>query len=60
MSKEHVYMSDVMQCRQSDCKKKDKCYRYWLGQQKREGIVPMFCPKETPEDCKYFSDVNKY
>lgn len=60
MKDNHMYTSDVMHCRQDDCKKKNKCYRYWLGQQRREGIVTMFNPKETPEDCKYFSDVNKY
>lgn len=27
-----TYNNDYMHCSQKECKKKDTCYRYWLGQ----------------------------
>ena len=47
----------MLHCNQEDCKKKDKCYRYWLGQH-ATGIVSMYYPsKPVKGGCSYF--VNK-
>ena len=56
----HLYTSDVMHCRQEDCKMKTKCYRYWLSQQKKDGIVTMFLPDNTPENCEYYLNLKNY
>lgn len=34
------YNKDMMHCNENQCKKKDQCYRYWLGQH-ATGIVSM-------------------
>lgn len=51
------YIGDMLHCNQEGCKKKDKCYRYWLGQH-ATGIVSMYHPsKPIKGGCSYF--VNK-
>lgn len=54
------YNSDYMHCRASSCKKKDQCWRYWLGQQKVEGLVTMYLPKEPVTQCNFFLNINDY
>ena len=54
------YNHDMLHCNQEDCKKKDKCYRYWLGQEckKYDNVVCMYYPsKPIKGGCSYF--VNK-
>ena len=54
-----TYNSDMMHCSQEQCPKKDKCYRYWLGQH-ATGLVSMFRPEVTPDECKYFINIKNY
>lgn len=48
-------------CSQDSCKKKDQCYRYWLGQEfKNQGYQYasfLYPEKPVTDDCIYF--VNK-
>ena len=48
----------MLHCSQDQCKKKDQCYRYWLGQNfKGHGFqyASFYYPKEpVTEGCEYF------
>lgn len=51
------YIGDMLHCNQEDCKKKDKCYRYWLGLEckKYGNVVSMYCPsKPVTDGCEFF------
>ena len=52
------YNHDMMHCSQDSCKKKDKCYRYWLGKNlKYSGwrYASFYYPNEQVDDgCEYF------
>jgi hypothetical protein len=54
-----TYNSDMMHCRQERCKKANQCYRYWLGQH-ATGLVSMFRPEVTPDECEYFINIKNY
>jgi hypothetical protein len=55
-----TYMGDMMHCRQGKCIKRDKCYRFWLGQH-ATGLVTMFHPKEPIiNGCENFLNVKNY
>lgn len=53
-----LYSRDYMHCSQDQCKLKDQCYRYWLGQEiKNNGFqyASFYYPKEPVTDgCTYF------
>lgn len=54
------YNSDYMHCSQNQCKKKDKCWRYWLGQHCK-GIASFYYPSEPKtEGCEHFLNVKDY
>ena len=55
MSSPH-YQHDMMHCSQEQCPKKDKCYRYWLGQH-ASGLVSMYRPTTVNPDCKFFIEM---
>lgn len=50
------YNNDMMHCSQDECRMKDTCYRYWLGQSlKNSGwqCASFYYPKEpTIEGCE--------
>ena len=49
-----IYQNNMMHCSQDKCKKKDQCYRYWLGQNAR-GTATFYNPKEPVTDvCEFF------
>ena len=52
------YNHDMMHCSQEQCKKKDQCYRYWLGKNFKEHdfqYASFFYPeKPVNEGCEYF------
>ena len=51
------YNGDMMHCNEHQCKKKDQCYRYWLGQH-ATGLVSMYKPKEPVTDgCNFYINV---
>jgi hypothetical protein len=55
----------MMHCSQEDCKLKDTCYRYWLGQELKNTeyqYASFYLPKdkEDIENCKYFEDLKSY
>lgn len=53
-------MGDMMHCRQDKCKKKDNCFRYWLGQHCK-GIALFYYPSEPKtEGCEHFLNVKDY
>ena len=48
------YFHDYMHCSQDQCKKKDQCYRYWLGQNAR-GTATFYHPEKPVTDgCEFF------
>ena len=53
-----IYNHDMMHCHQEQCKKKDQCYRYWLGQEiKNTDFQYASCyhpGQPVTEGCKYF------
>ena len=55
------YQHDMLHCSQDSCKKKDQCYRYWLGQEIKNTdyqYASFFYPEKPVIDgCTYF--VNK-
>jgi len=54
------YNSDYMHCSQQQCKKKDECWRYWLGQHCK-GIASFYYPsKPVIDGCKYYLDIKDY
>ena len=54
------YNSDYMHCCASSCKRKDECWRYWLGQQKVSGFVLMYFPDEPVVECEHFLNIKDY
>lgn len=52
------YCRDMMHCHQEQCKKKDQCYRYWLGQEIKNTdyqYASFYHPEEPVTDgCSYF------
>ena len=52
------YQHDMMHCSQDKCKKKDQCYRYWLGQEIKNPdhqYASFYHPEEPVTDgCIYF------
>lgn len=54
------YNGDYAHCRASSCARKNECWRYWLGQQKMEGIVTMYFPKEPVTNCELFLNIKDY
>ena len=58
------YNHDMLHCSQKQCKKKDKCYRYWLGENlKKSGFryASFYYPQEpVTEGCEYFVDIKNY
>lgn len=54
------YNSDYMHCSQESCKKKNKCWRYWLWQH-GSGIVSLYYPQQpVTEGCELFLDISDY
>ena len=55
------YNRDMMHCSQEQCKLKDQCYRYWLGQEikNQDCQYASFYHPEKPETegCEYY--INK-
>lgn len=55
------YQQNMMHCSQEQCKKKDQCYRYWLGKEIKiidYQYASFFHPeKPVTEGCSYF--INK-
>lgn len=53
-----TYCNDYMHCSQKQCKKKDTCYRYWLGENiKYSGfrIASYYYPSEpVTEGCEHY------
>lgn len=58
------YCHDYMHCSQDSCKKKDQCYRYWLGKEiKNSGFqyASFFYPEKPVTDgCVYYIDKNYF
>lgn len=58
------YINDMMFCNQQTCKKKDKCYRYFLGQGiKINGFTTasLFPPQgPVTEGCHFFLNKKDY
>lgn len=60
-----TYTNDITHCAQTRCKQKDKCYRYWLGQEiKNTGwrYAYYYRPTEVElnGDCNFFTDIKNY
>lgn len=59
-----MYQHDMLHCAQHKCKKKDQCYRYWLGKEiKYSGFqyASYFHPEEPVTDgCEYFLNIKNY
>lgn len=59
-----AYNHDMIHCSQYTCAKKNKCYRYWLGENiKNTGftLASYFYPKVPVVDgCKHFLDIRNY
>lgn len=55
------YTHDMMHCSQEECKKKDTCYRYWLGQSfKNSGwrYASFYYPHEpVTEGCEHYINI---
>lgn len=55
------YQHDMMHCSQDQCKKKDQCYRYWLGQEITNNgfrYASYYYPEQpVTEGCEYY--INK-
>lgn len=55
------YNRDMMHCAQDQCKKKDQCYRYWLGQNEKYSASPYasyYQPdKPVTDGCEFY--INK-
>ena len=55
------YNRDMQHCNQSQCKKKDQCYRYWLGQEFKNmdnQYASFYMPdKPVTDGCVYY--INK-
>ena len=58
------YFHDLMHCSQKECKAKDKCYRYWLGEHlKYSGFryASFYYPeKPVTEKCEHFINLKDY
>lgn len=58
------YNHDMMHCSQHQCKVKDQCYRYWLGQEIKKkdwNIASYYYPQEpVTNKCKYFLNIKNY
>ena len=56
-----TYNSDMMHCRQEDCKKKKQCYRYWLGQRAVD-MVSMYSPTafDSAAKCELFLNIKDW
>ena len=59
------YCHDYMHCSQSECKLKDDCYRYWLGQELKNSdhlYASFFMPqnKEEIENCRYYEPLKEH
>ena len=54
------YNHDMLHCNQEQCKRKDQCYRYWLGQNVKYSAAPYasFYNPEKPvtDGCTYYVD----
>ena len=52
------YNRDMMHCHQEQCRKKDQCYRYWLGQEIKNTdyqYATFYNPEKPVTDgCTYF------
>jgi len=59
-----TYNHDMLHCAQHACVKKNKCYRYWLGENiKLTGftLASYFYPKALVVDgCEHFLDIKNY
>ena len=57
-----MYQHDCTHCANNECKKKDQCYRYWLGKNliKHGWTTAYFYNGEGGENCKYFTNINNY
>lgn len=59
------YCGDMVHCSQTRCTKKEKCYRYWLGQeikhpQPRLATFYYPSPKKLGDKCDMFLDIKNY
>ena len=58
------YNHDMMHCSQEQCKMKDQCYRYWLGQEikNQDCQYASFYHPEQPvaEGCEYYINKNYF
>ena len=54
----------MMHCSQKECKKKDTCYRYWLGEHlKGSGwqCASFYYPeKSITEGCEHYIEIKKH
>ena len=53
-----IYQNDMLHCAQDQCKLKDQCYRYWLGQNAKYSAAPYasfyYPEKDVTNGCNYF------
>ena len=58
------YFHDMMHCSQNTCKKKDKCYRYWLGKELKNTdyrYASFYYPEEAVTDgCEHFLNIKEW
>lgn len=59
------YQHDMMHCSQEECKLKDNCYRYWLGQELKNTeylYTSFFMPqnKEDIKNCRYYESLKEH
>lgn len=58
------YINDMLHCNQQTCKKKDECYRFFLGQEiKNSGFTfaNFYIPKvPVTEGCYFFLNKKNY
>lgn len=56
-----TYNEDMMHCLQTECKKRNKCYRYWLGK-RANGLVSMYRPTNFNNvvNCQFFLNINDW
>ena len=60
------YIHDMTHCNQSQCKLKDRCYRYWLGQEIKNTdyqLAWFYAPSYEDfitKECGMFLDIKDY
>ena len=63
MDKKPSYIHDFAHCSKNECKLKNLCYRYFLGQEIKDTdwtCASFVMPDKTGNECAYFLNKNNY